>query len=131
MRGRGSFYLTDGVLQRMLLSDSELKGVGAVIFDEFHERRLASDLALGRVLDLQESVREDLKVVVMSATLEMGGLKGFLEPCEMVEAGGADVSGGGGAEGGGDGVARRGWTEGVVGSGGGGGADRGGEFGGG
>jgi len=81
-------YLTDGVLQRMLLDDPELEGVGAVIFDEFHERRLSSDLALGRVLDLQESLRPDLRVVVMSATLEIGGLKEFLEPCEVVEAGG-------------------------------------------
>ena len=81
-------YMTDGVLQRMLLDDPELSGVGAVIFDEFHERRLASDLALGRVLDLQESLRPDLRVVVMSATLEIGGLKDFLEPCDVVEAGG-------------------------------------------
>ncbi|MDB4319451.1 helicase-related protein [bacterium] len=81
-------YMTDGVLQRMLLDDPELEGVGAVIFDEFHERHLSSDLALGRVLDLQESLRPDLRVVVMSATLEIGGLKGFLEPCDVVEAGG-------------------------------------------
>lgn len=81
-------YLTDGVLQRMLLDDPELKGVGAVIFDEFHERRLSSDLVLGRVLDLQESLRPDLRVVVMSATLEIGGLQEYLEPCEVVEAGG-------------------------------------------
>ncbi|MDB4507962.1 ATP-dependent helicase HrpB [Akkermansiaceae bacterium] len=81
-------YLTDGVLQRMLLDDLELKGVGAVIFDEFHERRLASDLALGRVLDLQESLRPDLRVVVMSATLQIGGLKDYIEPCDVVEAGG-------------------------------------------
>lgn len=81
-------FVTDGVLQRMLLDDPELGGVGAVIFDEFHERRLSSDLSLARVLDLQESVRPDLRVVVMSATLEVGGLKDYLEPCELVEAGG-------------------------------------------
>jgi ATP-dependent helicase HrpB len=81
-------FVTDGVLQRMLLDDPELKGVGAVIFDEFHERRLSSDLSLARVLDLQESTRADLRVVVMSATLEVGGLKEYLEPCELVEAGG-------------------------------------------
>ena len=81
-------FVTDGVLQRMLLDDPGLAGVGAVIFDEFHERRLSSDLSLARVLDLQESVRPDLRVVVMSATLETGGLKGFLEPCKLVEAGG-------------------------------------------
>jgi len=81
-------FVTDGVLQRMLLDDPELKGVGAVIFDEFHERRLSSDLSLARVLDFQESIRPDLRVVVMSATLEVGGLKEFLDPCELVEAGG-------------------------------------------
>ena len=81
-------YVTDGVLQRMLLDDPELNGVGAIIFDEFHERRLSSDLSLGRVLDLQETIRPDLRVVVMSATLEMGGLKEYLMPCELVEAGG-------------------------------------------
>ena len=81
-------FVTDGVLQRMLLDDPDLKGVGAVIFDEFHERRLSSDLSLARVLDLQESTRADLRVVVMSATLEVGGLKEYLEPCELVEAGG-------------------------------------------
>mgnify|MGYP002628121802 CR=1 FL=1 len=81
-------FVTDGVLQRMLLDDPELTGVGAVIFDEFHERRLSSDLSLARVLDLQESIRPDLRVVVMSATLETGGLKDYLEPCELVEAGG-------------------------------------------
>ena len=58
-------FVTDGVLQRILLDDPELSGVGAVIFDEFHERRLSSDLSLARVLDLQESVRPDLRVVVI------------------------------------------------------------------
>ena len=81
-------FVTDGVLQRMLLDDPELSGVGAVVFDEFHERRLSSDLSLARVLDLQESVRPDLRVVVMSATLETDGLKDYLEPCRLVEAGG-------------------------------------------
>lgn len=81
-------FVTDGVLQRMLLDDAELGGVGAVIFDEFHERRLASDLALGRILDLQETLRPDLKLVVMSATLETGGLAEYLAPCESLEVGG-------------------------------------------
>jgi len=71
-------YLTDGVLQRWLREDPELKGVGAVIFDEFHERRLSSDLVLARTLDLQEGVRPDLKLMVMSATLETGGLADYL-----------------------------------------------------
>ena len=54
-------YLTDGVFQRWLQEDPELKGVDAVVFDEFHERRLAVDVALGRCLDLQESRRPDAR----------------------------------------------------------------------
>ena len=84
----GIVFITDGVLQRMLLDDPGLSGVGAVVFDEFHERRLSSDLSLGRVLDLQEGDRPDLRVVVMSATLETGGLKDYLDPCQLVETGG-------------------------------------------
>ncbi|MFC7335679.1 ATP-dependent helicase HrpB [Haloferula chungangensis] len=81
-------YLTDGLFQRWLQDDPELSGVSAVVFDEFHERRLAVDVALGRCLDLQESARPDLRVVVMSATLETGGLAKFLEPAVLLEAGG-------------------------------------------
>ena len=81
-------FVTDGVLQRMLLDDPGLSGVGAVIFDEFHERRLSSDLSLARVLDLQEEGRADLRIVVMSATLETGGIGEYLDPCDRVEAGG-------------------------------------------
>lgn len=81
-------YLTDGVLQRWMKEQPELPGVGAILFDEFHERRLASDLCLARALELQESSRPDLAVLVMSATLETGGLSEYLEPCQLLEAGG-------------------------------------------
>ena len=81
-------YVTDGVLQRWLQDDPELSHVGAVVFDEFHERRIASDVALARCLDLQDGVRSGLKVVVMSATLEVAGLKDYLEPCDVLEADG-------------------------------------------
>ncbi len=81
-------YLTDGVFQRWLQDDPELHGVGAVIFDEFHERRLAVDIALARCLDLQDGPRPDLRVVVMSATLETAGLADFLAPATTLEAGG-------------------------------------------
>ena len=81
-------YVTDGILQRWLREDSELSGIGAVIFDEFHERRLASDLAIARVLDLQDGGRPELRVLVMSATLETEGLGDYLAPCEELEAGG-------------------------------------------
>ncbi len=82
-------YVTDGVLQRWLQDDPMLSRVGAVVFDEFHERRIASDVALARCLDLQDAAdggRPDLKVVVMSATLEVAGLKEYLEPCVVLEA---------------------------------------------
>ena len=73
-------YLTDGVFQRWIQEDPELRGVGTVIFDEFHERRLAVDVALARCLNLQEGPRKDLRVVVMSATLETAGLADYLGP---------------------------------------------------
>lgn len=81
-------YLTDGVFQRWIQDDPELTGVGAVVFDEFHERRLAVDIALARCLDLQDGPRPDLRVVVMSATLETAGLADFLAPATSLEAGG-------------------------------------------
>ena len=79
-------YVTDGVLQRWLQEQPGLPDVGAVIFDEFHERRIASDVALARCLELQENNRPDLKLVVMSATLEVVGLQDYLEPCDILEA---------------------------------------------
>lgn len=81
-------YVTDGVFQRMLQDDPGLKGVSAVIFDEFHERRLAVDIALARCLDLQEGARPDLRVIVMSATLETGALADYMAPVTQLSAGG-------------------------------------------
>ena len=81
-------YLTDGVFLRWLQDDPQLHGVGAVIFDEFHERRLAVDIALARCLDLQDGLRPGLRVVVMSATLETAGLAEFLAPVCALQAGG-------------------------------------------
>lgn len=71
--------VTEGVLTRMLQSDPTLDGVGVVIFDEFHERSLHADLGLAMTLQARDLVREDLRVVVMSATLageEVAGLLG-------------------------------------------------------
>lgn len=80
-------YVTDGVLERWLTERPALEGVSAVVFDEFHERSLSGDLSLGRVLDLQEGVRRDLAVVVMSATLEMSGLQEYMgDSCHVLEA---------------------------------------------
>lgn len=62
--------MTEGILTRRLQADPELKNVGLVIFDEFHERHLHADLALALCLDAQRGLREDLKILVMSATLD-------------------------------------------------------------
>ena len=62
--------VTEGILTRRLQSDSELKGVGLLIFDEFHERSLDADLGLALALDIQQALRPDLKILVMSATLD-------------------------------------------------------------
>lgn len=62
--------ITEGVLTRMIQRDPELSGVGLVILDEFHERSLQADLALALLLDVQQGLRDDLKLLIMSATLD-------------------------------------------------------------
>ena len=62
--------LTEGLLTQRLLSDPELTGVGAIIFDEFHERSLAADTGLALALDARSALRPDLRLIVMSATLQ-------------------------------------------------------------
>lgn len=62
--------VTEGVLTRMLQSDPSLGDVGLVIFDEFHERSLHADLGLALALEAQSVLREDLRILVMSATLD-------------------------------------------------------------
>ena len=62
--------VTEGILTRMIQSDPELSGIGAVIFDEFHERSLNADLGLALCLEIKEALRDDLVLLVMSATLE-------------------------------------------------------------
>ncbi|WP_221798199.1 ATP-dependent helicase HrpB [Oceanobacter mangrovi] len=66
--------VTEGILTRMLQQDPELSGVGLIIFDEFHERHLSSDLALALSQQCQQVWREDLKLLVMSATLDTDSL---------------------------------------------------------
>src|SRR5215472_800075 len=68
-------FETEGVLLRQLIQDPALRGVQALIFDEFHERHLYGDITLARVLDLQEQLRPDLLIAVMSATLDAGALE--------------------------------------------------------
>lgn len=76
--------VTEGVLLRQMLGDPQLKGVGAVVFDEFHERHLYSDLGIAMVKQLQESTRPDLKIVVMSATLDTESLADYLAPAQTL-----------------------------------------------
>ncbi|MCX2918664.1 ATP-dependent helicase HrpB [Stenotrophomonas rhizophila] len=71
--------VTEGILTRMLQDDPLLEGVGALLFDEFHERHLAADLGLALALDVQSQLREDLRIVVMSATLDGERLAQFLD----------------------------------------------------
>jgi len=79
-------YVTEGVLLRQMLSDPKLGGIGAVIFDEFHERHLYGDITLARALQIQETTRPDLIIIVMSATLDVGPLRKYLEPCELLSS---------------------------------------------
>ncbi len=77
-------FVTEGVLLRQMLGDPQLRGVSVIVFDEFHERHLYGDITLARALDLQEQRRPDLKLVVMSATLDAGALQKYLAPCEIL-----------------------------------------------
>ncbi|OED48186.1 ATP-dependent helicase HrpB [Rhodobacteraceae bacterium (ex Bugula neritina AB1)] len=71
--------VTEGILTRMLQSDPDLPGVGAVIFDEFHERSLNADLGLGLCLEVAGALREDLMLVAMSATLDAAPVAALME----------------------------------------------------
>lgn len=70
--------VTQGILTRMLQDDPALDGVAGIIFDEFHERSLDADLGLTLALDAQQGLREDLRILVMSATLDVDALLGVL-----------------------------------------------------
>lgn len=78
--------VTEGILTRMLQSDPELSGVSAVIFDEFHERSLHADLGLALTLEAREALREDLRVVVMSATLDAGPVAALIGNAPIVNS---------------------------------------------
>jgi ATP-dependent helicase HrpB len=81
-------FVTEGILLRQLIQDPELRGVSAILFDEFHERHLYGDITLARALRLQESARPDLKLAVMSATLDAGLLEKYLAPCPLLTSAG-------------------------------------------
>ncbi|WP_295386586.1 ATP-dependent helicase HrpB [uncultured Thiodictyon sp.] len=78
--------LTEGILTRRLQSDPGLEGVGLLIFDEFHERSLQADLGLALALDLAEALRPDLRILVMSATLEAESVARLLGGAPVIRA---------------------------------------------
>lgn len=80
--------VTEGILARRIQSDPGLEGVAMVIFDEFHERSLNADLALSLCIDIQKGLREDLKVLVMSATLDCGPVAALLGGAPVITTGG-------------------------------------------
>lgn len=80
--------VTEGVLTRMLQSDPELVGYGLVIFDEFHERSLQADLGLALVRDVQQALRPDLKILVMSATLDVEAVADLLGDAPVLHSAG-------------------------------------------
>lgn len=79
--------ITEGILERMLVEDPTLDGVEAVIFDEFHERSLSSDLTLALTREIQNVIRPDLKILVMSATIDAESLARKIDALHLHSAG--------------------------------------------
>jgi ATP-dependent helicase HrpB len=79
--------VTEGILTRMIQDDPTLEGVAAIVFDEFHERHLAGDLGLALALDVQSQLREDLRLVLMSATLDGEKLARLIDAPRLTSAG--------------------------------------------
>jgi ATP-dependent helicase HrpB len=78
--------VTEGVFARMILDDPALDGVAGVLFDEFHERSLDADLGLAFALDAQQGLREDLRLLVMSATLDGARVRALLGDAPLIES---------------------------------------------
>jgi ATP-dependent helicase HrpB len=78
--------VTEGIFTRLILDDPSLEGVAAVLFDEFHERSLDADLGLALARDAQQGLREDLKLLVMSATLDGTRIGGLLGDAPLIES---------------------------------------------
>ena len=78
--------VTEGVFTRMALSSPDLEGIDCVIFDEFHERALEADFGLALALDIQSGLRENLRILVMSATLDTDRVATLLEDCPVIES---------------------------------------------
>jgi ATP-dependent helicase HrpB len=78
--------VTEGVFTRLILDDPELKGITAILFDEFHERSLDADLGLALARDAQQGLREDLKILVMSATIDGARVAKLIGDAPVVES---------------------------------------------
>ena len=76
--------VTEGILTRLIQQDPELTGISLVILDEFHERSLQADLALALLLDVQQGLRDDLKLLIMSATLDNARLEALLPDAPVI-----------------------------------------------
>ena len=85
--------LTEGILTRQLLDDPFLEGVGCVLLDEFHERSIHTDLCVALLREVRQTVREDLILIVMSATLEAEPVARFLGGCPIVRTEGRTLPG--------------------------------------
>ncbi len=77
--------VTEGILTRRLQSDPELTDVGLIILDEFHERSIHTDLALMLALEVQQTIREDLKILVMSATIDTDAISRYLDNAPIIK----------------------------------------------
>ncbi|PZQ47186.1 MAG: ATP-dependent helicase HrpB [Rhodovulum sulfidophilum] len=86
VKGAAIEVVTEGILTRMIQSDPELHGIGLVIFDEFHERALATDLGLALALEIRGALRPDLKLLIMSATLDIAAVSALLGDAPIVTA---------------------------------------------
>jgi len=80
--------VTEGILARMILDDPELTGIAAILFDEFHERSLDGDFGLALALDVQGALRPDLRLLVMSATLDGARVARLLDGAPVIESAG-------------------------------------------
>src|SRR5262245_21860253 len=78
--------VTEGVFTRMVLDDPSLDGIAALLFDEFHERSLDADLGLALARDVQQGLREDLKILVMSATIDGARVAKLLGNAPVIES---------------------------------------------
>ena len=78
-------FITEGILTRMMVADRALKGISAIIFDEFHERNINTDLGLAMAKNIRETIRTDLRIAVMSATMDANPISAYLG-CPVVHS---------------------------------------------